>query len=129
MVNVFWMLVTFYLLNSLNYVRRCTLTLYSEQKDWQKQDRVIARFLCYSITEKSGKCTKSFEIMLTHKIQVICLWSHTDFRAYIFVRLLKCHQYLFEQLLSTYHVEYFDNIHIFIYICWMCCFPYLARSC
>ncbi len=33
-------------------------TLYSVQKDLQKQDCVIARFLCYSMTERSGQCTK-----------------------------------------------------------------------
>ena len=42
-----------YPLNSLNRVRICASTPYSAPRDLQKQDRVIARFSCYSNFAKS----------------------------------------------------------------------------
>ncbi len=68
----------FYPLNSLNRARICAGIPYSVQRDLQKQDRVIARFSCYSThTHKSGHCTKFCQILSTHDFLVICLWCRT----------------------------------------------------
>ena len=57
------------------------------KKDLQKQDRVIARFSCYSTKIKSGQCKKSCGIVLTDENRVICLRSRTESNAFELKRL------------------------------------------
>ena len=63
-------------INSLNHVRICASTPYNAPRDLQKQDRVIARFSCYT-RKKSGHCTKFCVILLSHENRVICLRCRT----------------------------------------------------
>ena len=66
-------------------IRRCALTQYSAQKDWQKQDCVIARFF---VLFHSRKIWTIYEIVLAHENWLICLQSRTDM--YIINQIMLC---------------------------------------
>ncbi len=68
----------FYPLKSLNRFRICAGTPYRAPGDLQQQDRVIARFSCYSTKKISGHRTKFCQILSTHDFLVICLRCRTD---------------------------------------------------
>ncbi len=81
MVNIFLCrgMGFFYPLNSLIHVRICAGTLYSAPRDLQKQDRVIARFSCYTTTKKN------LEIVLNF----VKSCQHTIFQLFAYVAVLK----------------------------------------
>ena len=75
--NFFASVIFFNPLNSLNRVRICAGTPYSEPRDLQKQDHVIARFSCYSTKKKYGHTMSLYEILSSHDFLVICLRCRT----------------------------------------------------